>query len=145
MTGLGLEPRTYGLKVLRSFWPEDCPVLLGLLGPDEFERIVCPRDLARERYRRWQLRNELMVELVVEFLGSHPKSTSGPSGRTWTNRLGNACRCVCRAYTCQRRYWPACLRHRPHSHVGTDIQRTGGLTAPPPDRRRIRRRSVTPQ
>lgn len=50
------------------FHVDDYPALLGLLGPEDFERVVCPLDLARVRYRRWELRNELITELVVERL-----------------------------------------------------------------------------
>jgi len=32
------------------FWPEHYPDLLELLGPEEFERVVCPIDLASEQF-----------------------------------------------------------------------------------------------
>ena len=34
-----------------TFHPKDYPLLLELLGPEEFERRVCPRDVARRRWR----------------------------------------------------------------------------------------------
>ena len=42
--------------------------MLELLGPDEFERTVCPLNVAHEGYRRCLLRNERMEGLVVERL-----------------------------------------------------------------------------
>jgi hypothetical protein len=50
------------------FWPEDSPALLELLGPEEFERVVCPIDLARVQYGQWARRNEEIAEKVVERL-----------------------------------------------------------------------------
>ena len=50
------------------FWPEDYPSLLELLGPEEFERVVCPLDLARVRYRQWERGNEMIADKVVERL-----------------------------------------------------------------------------
>ena len=32
----------------------DYPTLLALYGPEEFERTVCPLDIARERYRGYR-------------------------------------------------------------------------------------------
>ena len=36
------------------FYVADYPALLELLGPDEFERVVCPFYVARERRREWR-------------------------------------------------------------------------------------------
>ena len=50
------------------FWPEDYPVLLELLGEEEFERVVCPLELARVQYQQWLRGNEAMAEKVIERL-----------------------------------------------------------------------------
>ena len=36
------------------FHPKDYSALLELLGPEEFERRVCPLDVARERWQEWR-------------------------------------------------------------------------------------------
>ncbi len=50
------------------FWPEDYPALLELLGPEEFERVVCPIDLAWVQYDQWLRGNEVIAEKVTERL-----------------------------------------------------------------------------
>ena len=37
-----------------TFHPKDYPALLELLGSEEFERRVCPLDVARERWEQWR-------------------------------------------------------------------------------------------
>ena len=49
-------------------WPEEYPALLELLGPEEFERQVCPLDLARVQYQQWLRSNEVIADRVVERL-----------------------------------------------------------------------------
>ncbi len=68
------------------FHPKDYPALLELLGPEEFERRVCPLDVARKRWRRWQGGQQVLVRTLtagrwyVEALDEREDSSCGHVG-----------------------------------------------------------------
>ncbi len=54
----------------REFNVRDYPHLLDLLGPEEFERQVCPLEVARERYKGWMEGYRLLEACVCSILAS---------------------------------------------------------------------------